>query len=51
MLFRSGLRAAAEGRYRVLIDRILPLAEAAKAHRLVDARSGIGKVVLQPALS
>src|SRR5437879_5924761 len=46
-----GLRAAAEGRYRVLIDRILPLAEAAKAHRLVDARSGIGKVVLQPALS
>ena len=46
-----GLRAAAEGRYRVLIDRILPLAEAAKAHRLVDARAGIGKVILQPTLS
>src|SRR6266581_4731313 len=44
------LSAAAEGRYRVLIDRILPLAEAAKAHRLVDARAGIGKVILQPSL-
>src|SRR6266581_4013758 len=45
------LSAAAEGRYRVLIERILPLAEAAKAHRLVDARAGIGKVILQPTLS
>ena len=45
------LSAAAEGRYRVLIDRVLPLAEAAKAHRLVDARAGIGKVILQPSLS
>jgi NADPH:quinone reductase-like Zn-dependent oxidoreductase len=42
------LSAAAKGRYRVLIDRILPLAEAAKAHRLVAERSGIGKVILQP---
>jgi NADPH:quinone reductase-like Zn-dependent oxidoreductase len=43
-----GLRAAAAGRYRVLIDRVLPLAEAARAHRIVAERSGIGKVVLQP---
>lgn len=42
------LRAAAEGRHRVLIDRILPLAEAALAHRIVAERSGTGKVVLQP---
>lgn len=42
------LRAAAEGRYRVLLDRVLPLAEAANAHRLVAERSGIGKVILQP---
>jgi NADPH:quinone reductase-like Zn-dependent oxidoreductase len=42
------LRAAAEGRYRVLIDRVLPLADAARAHRLVAERSGIGKVILQP---
>ncbi|MGH7392155.1 MAG: zinc-binding dehydrogenase [Candidatus Rokuibacteriota bacterium] len=43
-----GLRAAADGRYRVLIDRVLPLSEAALAHRIVAERSGIGKVVLSP---
>jgi NADPH:quinone reductase-like Zn-dependent oxidoreductase len=43
-----GLKAAAEGRYRVLIDRVFPLAEAPAAHRLVDARTGTGKVILQP---
>ena len=42
------LRAAAEGRYRVLIDRVLPLSEAVQAHRIVAERSGIGKVILQP---
>ncbi len=42
------LRAAADGRYRALIDRVLPLAHAAEAHRRVAERSGIGKVVLQP---
>jgi NADPH:quinone reductase-like Zn-dependent oxidoreductase len=42
------LEAAAQGRHRVLVDRVLPLAEAGQAHRLVDARTGIGKVVLQP---
>jgi NADPH:quinone reductase-like Zn-dependent oxidoreductase len=39
---------AAEGRYRVRVDRVLPLAEAAHAHRIVEDRSGIGKVLLQP---
>jgi NADPH:quinone reductase-like Zn-dependent oxidoreductase len=43
-----GLKAAAEGRYRVLIDRVLPLADAPLAHRIVEGRSGIGKVILQP---
>ena len=42
------LRAAADGSYRVLIDRVLPLAEAVLAHRIVAERSGTGKVVLQP---
>ena len=42
------LRAAVAGRYRVLIDRVLPLAEAVRAHRIVAGRTGIGKVVLQP---
>lgn len=43
-----GLGAAAQGKYRVLIDKVFPLAEAPAAHRLVDARSGTGKVILQP---
>ena len=43
-----GLQAAADGRYRVLIDKVLPLSEAPAAHRLVDARTGTGKVILQP---
>ena len=43
-----GLQAAAEGRYRVLIDKLFPLASAADAHRRVDARTGTGKVILQP---
>jgi NADPH:quinone reductase len=43
-----GLQAAADGRYRVLIDKVLPLAQAPAAHRLVDARTGTGKVILRP---
>ncbi|PYN95519.1 MAG: hypothetical protein DMD91_24555 [Candidatus Rokuibacteriota bacterium] len=42
------LRAAAEGRHRVIVDRVMPLADAARAHRIVAERSGTGKVVLQP---
>jgi len=44
----ESLKMAGEGHYRVLVDRILPLAEAAEAHRIVAARGGLGKVVLQP---
>jgi hypothetical protein len=32
----------------VLIDTILPLSEAVRAHEFVAARRGIGKVVLDP---
>lgn len=42
------LNAAAQGRYRVLIDRVFPLAEAPAAHRYVEQRIGTGKVILQP---
>ena len=42
------LEAAAQGRFRVLIDRILPLSDAVQAHEIVAARSGVGKVVLDP---
>jgi NADPH:quinone reductase-like Zn-dependent oxidoreductase len=42
------LRAAAEGRFKALIDCVLPLSQAARAHEIVEARSGIGKVLLDP---
>jgi NADPH:quinone reductase-like Zn-dependent oxidoreductase len=46
--FRLALKVAAEGKLKVLIDKVLPLAEARQAHEIVEQRSGIGKVVLTP---
>lgn len=37
----------AEGRLRVVVDRIFPLAEAAAAHRHVESGKALGKVVLE----
>jgi NADPH2:quinone reductase len=42
------LKVAAQGHLQVLIDQVLPLADAVAAHELVAARSGVGKVVLKP---
>ena len=44
------LQLAAKGKFRMLIDRILPLSEAAEAHRLVEANNVIGKVIIDPTL-
>jgi NADPH:quinone reductase len=44
----DSLAAAAAGRMHVLIDRIMPLAAAAEAHRIVAERGGLGKVILHP---
>lgn len=44
----TSLKAAAAGRYRALIDRVMPLAQAAEAHRVVAGRIGLGKVILAP---
>jgi NADPH:quinone reductase-like Zn-dependent oxidoreductase len=38
----------AAGRLSPLVDRLLPLSEAAAAHRRLAARSNVGKVVLLP---
>ncbi len=46
--FKLALKVAAEGKLKVLIDQVLPLEEARRAHEIVEARAGIGKVVLTP---
>jgi NADPH:quinone reductase-like Zn-dependent oxidoreductase len=40
--------AAAAGHLRALIDQVLPLAEAARAHEIIEGRGGTGKVLLAP---
>ena len=44
------LEAAAAGKLRGFIDQILPLGGAAEAHALVEGRTALGKVVLDPTL-
>jgi NADPH:quinone reductase-like Zn-dependent oxidoreductase len=46
--FASSMEAAAQGKLKALIDCVLPLSQAMRAHEIVAARSGIGKVVLDP---
>lgn len=46
----SSLEAAAKGRLKALIDTVLPLADAAEAHRRVAGRGGLGKILLDPTL-
>jgi len=43
---KMSLEAAAAGRFKVVIDQVLPLSEAPRAHEIVAARGGTGKVVL-----
>jgi NADPH2:quinone reductase len=42
--------AAAEGKIKAQIERILPLSRAADAHRLVESGQSAGKIVLDPTL-
>jgi NADPH:quinone reductase-like Zn-dependent oxidoreductase len=38
----------AAGRLRSVVDRVLPLAEVATAHKLLESRAVFGKLVLTP---
>src|SRR5260221_466910 len=40
--------AAAAGRIKAQIERVLPLSRAAEAHRLVESGESLGKIVLDP---
>ena len=48
--WRAGevLDSVASGKLNVTIDRELPLAEAAEAHRLLEGRATTGKLILRP---
>lgn len=43
---REGLRLVAEGKLRVVVDRVFPLAEAGMAHSYLESGQAVGKVVL-----
>jgi NADPH:quinone reductase-like Zn-dependent oxidoreductase len=44
------LEAAAAGRMRVLVERVMPLSQAVEAHRLVESSPATGKIILDPSL-
>jgi len=43
-------QAAADGKIKVLIAKVMPLSKAAEAHRMTEADPGMGKIVLDPTL-
>ena len=46
--FESVLTNMAKGRYRALIDEVMPLSQARQAHQKLEKRPGFGKIVLVP---
>lgn len=46
--FETVVRLAGEGSFKPIIDIILPLADAAEAHRRMAARANFGKILLAP---
>jgi NADPH:quinone reductase len=45
--FKDVLRAIQEGWLKLRLDHVLPLSEAEKAHRLLEGRRSMGKIVLK----
>jgi NADPH:quinone reductase-like Zn-dependent oxidoreductase len=48
--FDASLKAAAEGKLRAPIDRVMPLREAAKAHVALAKGGMLGKIILDPTM-
>ena len=50
LLWRAGdvLSWVREGKVKIRIDRVLPLRDAAEAHRLLESRKTMGKILLVP---
>jgi NADPH:quinone reductase-like Zn-dependent oxidoreductase len=46
---RTIIRLAEQGKLHPTIDRVLPLHQAAEAHRIMEARENFGKICLSPA--
>ena len=46
----DSLKAAAEGKIKVVIEKVFPLSEIVEAHKLVEAGAVPGKVILDPTL-
>ena len=42
------VRNIAEGIFSPVVDRVLPLSEVAQAHRLLEDKAVLGKIVLVP---
>ena len=47
----KALDAAGQGRIRAIIDRTMPLSDAAQAHRIIERNQIVGKVILDPTVS
>jgi len=46
----KSLQAAGEGKIRAIINRTMPLSEAAEAHRIIENNQIAGKIILEPRL-
>ena len=45
---RTVIRLAEQGKLNPIIDRVLPLHQAAEAHQIIEARENFGKICLSP---
>jgi NADPH:quinone reductase-like Zn-dependent oxidoreductase len=44
----EAMKFVRDGKIRAVVDQVLPLSEARKAHELIENRAQFGKVILKP---